>query len=52
MSKATVSIEQQSVNDVKRAIIGTTHTIGSYYEKAAKEKIERDKEKNNQPKHY
>jgi hypothetical protein len=52
MSKVTVGIEQQSVNDVKRVIIGTSYTIGEFYEQAAKEKIDRDRLKNIKPTSY
>lgn len=42
-STTTVSIEKSNVDLVKREIIGKPYTIGTFYEKAAKEKIERDK---------
>lgn len=40
-----VKIEQESINDVKQAIIGTKKTIGEFYKEAAEKVLPKKKKK-------
>lgn len=42
---ATIKVSPTTKNKVAKAVVGTPHTIGSFYDEAAEEKLKTEKKK-------